>query len=163
MSDAQNLPFVDIHCHLLPEIDDGADSWDETLAMARIAVDDGISTIVVTPHQLGNNSQNRGDAIRDLVAKTRQFLADHSVPLRIEPGADVRIEPEMIAGLRSGEVVSLADQRAHVLLELPHEIYFSIDRVLEQLRESGLAAIKFQEVVDLAVQMGILSRQYNSS
>ena len=46
-------PLVDIHCHPLPELDDGAKNWDEALAMARIAVEDGIACIVATPHQLG--------------------------------------------------------------------------------------------------------------
>ncbi|NND97126.1 MAG: hypothetical protein HKN47_07350 [Pirellulaceae bacterium] len=141
MTPRRELPFVDIHCHLLPGIDDGSDSWDTTLAMAQQAVDDGIETIVVTPHQLGNYNCNHGDAIRHLVAETRDFLAQHQVPLRIEPGADVRIEPEMIAGLQSGEVVSLADHRKHVLLELPHELYFSIDRVLDQLHHHGMTGI----------------------
>ena len=136
-----DLPFVDIHCHLLPGIDDGAESWDTTLAMARQAVEDGIQTVVVTPHQLGNYSSNRGDMIRSLVGETRKFLAQHQIPLRIEPGADVRIEPEMIAGLQSGEIVSLADLRKHVLLELPHELYFSIDRVLDQLNRDGMTGI----------------------
>ena len=61
----QTLGFVDIHCHLLPGIDDGAKSWEESLAMARMAVADGIETIVVTPHQLGGFAQNHGDAIRE--------------------------------------------------------------------------------------------------
>ena len=53
-----NIPFVDVHCHLLPGIDDGAKDLEESLAMARLAVADGISTIVCTPHQCGNFSAN---------------------------------------------------------------------------------------------------------
>ena len=111
------------------------------MAMARQAVEDGIDTIIVTPHQLGSYSVNRGDSIRQLVRETREFMVQHQLPLRIEPGADVRIEPEMIAGLESGEILSLADLRQHVLLELPHELYFSIDRVLDQLKRQGMTGI----------------------
>ena len=57
-------PFVDIHCHLVPGIDDGAQNWDDSLAMARMASGDGIGTIVVTPHQMGNFQHNSGDEIR---------------------------------------------------------------------------------------------------
>ena len=46
-------PLVDIHCHLLPNLDDGAANWDESLAMARLAQEDGITCIVATAHQLG--------------------------------------------------------------------------------------------------------------
>jgi len=134
-------PFVDIHCHLLPEIDDGAVSWEETLEMARMAVADGISTIVATPHQLGNCAGNGGDAIRQKVADVQQFLQQHHVPLRVLPGADVRIEPDLIPKLRSGEVLTLADRRRYVLLELPHEVYLPLDGLLSKLAAAGIRGI----------------------
>jgi len=135
------LPLVDIHCHLLPEIDDGAADWDESLAMARMAAADGISTIVVTPHQLGNFGQNDGDSVRARCGRLQEFLDRHEVAIRVLPGADVRIEPELIAKIRSGEVVTLADHRRHVLLELPHELYLPMEGLLEELRAAGLAGI----------------------
>ena len=134
-------PFVDIHCHLLPAIDDGSKSWDESLAMAELAVQDGTETIVVTPHQLGSFAHNDGERIRARTAELQQFLADHKVPLRVLPGADVRIEAGMVARLRSGEVLTLADRRKHVLLELPHELYMPLDRLLEELAASGIVAV----------------------
>ncbi len=136
-----DLPFVDIHCHLLPKIDDGSAGWDETLAMARLAVDDGISSIIATPHQLGSHGQNHGDAIRAETARLQQFLRQHDVPLRVLPGADVRIEPEMIAKLQSGEVLTLADRRRHVLLELPHDLYLPLEGVLSDLHAIGMVGI----------------------
>lgn len=134
-------PLVDIHCHLLPEIDDGAADWAETLAMARLAVADGVSTIIATPHQLGGYTQNHGSAIRDQTTRLLRLLRQNGVPLRVLPGADVRIEPEMIAGLQSGEVLTLADCRRHVLLELPHEFYFPLDRLVSDLRVAGMVGI----------------------
>jgi protein-tyrosine phosphatase len=134
-------PFVDIHCHLVPGIDDGAKSEKHSLAMARMAVEDGISTIIVTPHQLGANSQNDGTTIRQKTAELQRLLDDHGVPLGVLPGGDVRIGPEMIAGLRSGEVMSLADHRRHVLLELPHELYMPLDPVLDNLAKINMVGI----------------------
>ena len=134
-------PFSDIHCHLLPEIDDGAASWEETLEMARMAVADGISTIVATPHQLGNCAGTSGDAIRRKVVDVQQLLEQHRVPLRVLPGADVRIEPDLVAKLRDGEVLTLADKRRHVLLELPHEVYFPMDGLLSKLSAAGIRGI----------------------
>lgn len=139
MSDS--LPLVDIHCHLLPGIDDGATDRRESLGMARMAVSDGITTTVVTPHQLGSYGQNLGPAIRAECDALRSLLDEHDVPLRVLPGADVRIEPEMIAKIRSGEVVTLADRRRHVLLELPHELYLPLDGLLDELRSAGLVGI----------------------
>ncbi len=139
MNDTQ--PFVDIHCHLLPGIDDGAKSWEESLEMAQIAVADGISTIIATPHQLGNFLHNEGASIRERTRELQLALEKNQIPLRILAGADVRIDTQMIGGLRSGKVVTLADQRRHVLLELPHELYFPLEPVLQGLHAAGMTGV----------------------
>lgn len=139
MSD--EMAFVDIHCHLIPEIDDGAKSWDETLAMAEMAVDDGFTTTIVTPHQLGTYEHNRGDVIRQRTRLLQQELDARGIPLQVMPGADVRIEDAMLAGLRSGDVLTLGDHGQHVLLELPHELYFPLEELLGQLERLGLTGI----------------------
>lgn len=139
MSDTER--FVDIHCHILPQLDDGADSWDESLAMARLAVNDEISTIVCTPHQLGNYNSNDGRTIRDQVAMLQRLLEAKGVPLAVLPGGDVRIEPDMIRKIRDGDVLTLADGGRYVLLELPHEVYFHLDRLLEELDAAELVGI----------------------
>jgi protein-tyrosine phosphatase len=133
--------FVDIHCHLLPAIDDGAKDWAESLAMARMAVEDGIGTIIATPHQLGNFSQNAGDDIRGRVAELQQRLDAEKIALQVLPGADVRIEPEMIAGIARGDVLTLGDHRKHVLLELPHEMYLPLEPVLVELAQRKITGI----------------------
>jgi hypothetical protein len=110
--------FADIHCHLLPGIDDGSPDLETSLSMARMAVDDGIHTIIVTPHQLGNFAHNHGDDIRARTLELQQLLDVHQIPLEVMPGGDVRIEDGMIEKLVSGEVMTLGDQGRHVLLEL---------------------------------------------
>ena len=57
------------------------------------------------------------------------------------PGGDVSIEPEMMRGLQQSDVLTLADRGRHVLLELPHEIYFPLEPVLEQLGAAGYVGI----------------------
>jgi protein-tyrosine phosphatase len=133
--------FVDLHCHLLPGVDDGAKSWEESLAMADIAVSDGIRTTIVTPHQMGTYGHNDGDMIRNRTARLQQFLHEHQVQLTVLPGADVRIEDNIVAQLQSGRVLTLADRGVHVLLELPHEVYFPMQTVLERLHAAGMAGI----------------------
>lgn len=143
MNQLQNprYAFTDIHCHLVPGIDDGSQSLEESLEMARIAVAEGIQTIIATPHQLGNYAGNSGDTIRDHVATLQQQLQSHGINLQVLPGADVRIEDTMIAGLRDGSVLSLGDLRKHVLLELPHELYFPLEGVIQELRQIGMDSI----------------------
>ncbi len=133
--------FVDIHCHILPGIDDGSPDWETSLAMARMAVEQGTRTIVATAHQLGNFAQNRGDTIRQLTELLQQLLDEQQVPLQVLPGGDVRIEDQMLALLGQGDVLSLADLRQHVLLELPHDLYFPLEGLLEDLQRAGMVGI----------------------
>jgi protein-tyrosine phosphatase len=134
-------PFVDIHCHVLPGLDDGASSWDEALAMAEMAAADGIATIIATPHQLGSNAKNTGETIRAATAEFQRFLEQRHVHLQVLPGADVRIEPDMLRRIRAGEVLTLGDRRRHVLLELPHDVYVPLERLLDELDGAGLVGI----------------------
>jgi len=133
--------FVDIHCHLLPGVDDGSTDWETTLAMAQMAVEDGTQTIIVTPHQLGNFAHNRGDDIRRRTQELQQVLEQNGIPLQVLPGGDVRIEEGMLDQLASGEVLSLGDWRSHVLLELPHELYFPMEGLLAALERQGMTGI----------------------
>jgi protein-tyrosine phosphatase len=133
--------FVDIHCHLLPGVDDGAKDWGAALAMARLAVDDGTTTIIATPHQLGSFRQNLGEGIRALVAELQQRLVADGVPLAVLPGADVRIEEDMVPRIGSGEVLTLGDRGKHVLMELPHEIILPLEPILAQLSQANLVGI----------------------
>jgi len=152
--------FIDLHCHLLPEIDDGAASLEESLAMARLAVTEGIHTIVATPHQLGNFGRNTGAMIRARCLDLQRHLEAHQIPLRVLPGADVRIEPDLVRRIRSGEVVTLADGGRYVLLELPHEVYLPLDRLLDDLGAAGLVGILSHPERNLGIlrQPGIVER-----
>ena len=133
--------FVDIHCHLIAGIDDGAKSPVESLEMARMAAADGIRTIIATPHQLGSYANNSGGLIRQRVSELQAFLHRHDVDLQVLPGADVRIDDTMFAGLRQGTVLSLGDHRKHVLVELPHEVYLPTLPIIERLQQLGMTSI----------------------
>ena len=109
--------------------------------MAEIAVSDGIQTVIVTPHQNGSYAHNRGDTIRQRADALQQHLDQHNVPLTVLPGADVRIEDGMIQSLQSGDVLTLGDLGKHVLLELPHELYFPLERVLSDLEGIDMVGV----------------------
>jgi len=138
MSDAA---YTDIHCHIVPGIDDGASDLEESLAMAAAASHDGARTVIATPHQLGGNAHVTASAIRAGVASLNGAIAAAGIELEVLPGADVRIEPELPKLLRRGEVLTLADRGKHVLLELPHEVYFPLETLLAALSKQGLTGI----------------------
>jgi protein-tyrosine phosphatase len=133
--------FVDIHCHILPALDDGPSGWEQSLAMAEMAAADGFAAIVATTHQLGNYAKNSAAIIRSHVSQFQFLLRQRGIALNVLPGADVRIDPDLPGKIKSDQVLTLADRRKHVLLELPHEVYISLDPLLAALRTAGLTGI----------------------
>jgi len=111
--------MIDLHCHMLPGIDDGASDVSVSLAMAKASVAQGITTVACTPHILPGLYHNTGPEIRQATARFQEILDKEGVPLRLTTGADVHIAPDFIDGLRSGRLLSIADSR-YVLVEPPH-------------------------------------------
>jgi protein-tyrosine phosphatase len=114
--------MIDLHCHLLPGIDDGARSLDQALAMARASVDNGIHRAVMTPHLHPGRYENTASIIRHHLAKFRQALQDAEIPFEISMAAEVRVAPEILTLLEQGELPFLGELDGYriVLLELPH-------------------------------------------
>ena len=133
--------FTDIHCHIIPCIDDGAENLAESILMARKAVSEGTKALIATPHQLGSNRKVTAVAIKNGVSLLQNHLDVENIELTVLPGADIRIDPELPKLLKHGKVLTLADRGKHVLLELPHETYFPLDSLLKALRKQGLVGI----------------------
>ena len=113
--------MIDLHCHILPGLDDGAADLDVSLAMARAFEADGVTVVACTPHILPGLYPNSGPEIRKAVARLQQTLDREEIPLRLVAGADNHIVSSFVAELRSGHLLSLADT-SYVLVEPPHHI-----------------------------------------
>lgn len=112
---------IDLHCHLLPGIDDGAKGLTESLEMAKIAVADGITIAACTPHILPGVYNNNGAAIREAVTRLQMEIEKEGIPLLLVEGADVHIAPDLHRKLASGEIPSLGQSR-YFLLEPPQTL-----------------------------------------
>jgi protein-tyrosine phosphatase len=113
--------MIDLHCHILPGLDDGAVDVDVSLTMARMFVDDGVSIVAATPHILPGLYANTGPQIRAAAAALQEAFNQHGIPLRLVTGADNHIVPNLAGELRSGHLLSLGDSR-YVLVEPPHHV-----------------------------------------
>ncbi len=113
--------MIDLHCHLLPGIDDGAPNLDTALSMARTAAADGIAVTACTPHIYPGLYENNGPAIRQAVAELQTRLTDAGIALQLTHGADTHLTPTLVEGLRDGRIPSLNDSR-YFLLEPPHHV-----------------------------------------
>eukprot|EP01030_Chromulinospumella_sphaerica_P013527 gene13527-13310_t len=104
---------------MAPGIDDGAPDLETSLAMARCAVEDGITVVACTPHIFPGLYENTGPQIRAAVAALQAELDANEIPLTLTTGADVQLCVDLVAGLRSGRILSLGDTR-YFLFEPPH-------------------------------------------
>jgi protein-tyrosine phosphatase len=125
----------------LPQIDDGPKDWEASLAMARTAVANGVCTIVATPHQLGRYEKNSVEQILALASEAQQKITEAGLPLTILPGADVRIQEDLLELIQSGQVLTLANQNAYLLVELPHEQILPIGQLIYELQSQGIICI----------------------
>ena len=113
--------MIDIHCHILPGLDDGPSSLDESLAMARRAVEDGVHTIVATPHTLNAVYMNHAKEITARVDTVQEVLSENQIDLKIYPGADVHICPNLLTRIESGDASTINHGNKYILLELPSQ------------------------------------------
>lgn len=111
--------MIDLHSHILPGIDDGARTLAESLAMARMAVADGVHTMACTPHIYPGLYPNDGPLIARRRDALQAELDQAGIPLRLVVGADVHLVPGLLDGLRSGRVPTLNGSR-YLLLEPSH-------------------------------------------
>lgn len=111
--------MIDLHCHLLPGIDDGPTDLAMSLEMARVAVADGIRVTACTPHIYPGLYDNDAGLIEAAVSRFREQLAAADIPLTLTMGADIQMVPELLEGLRSGRFPTLQGSR-YFLFEPPH-------------------------------------------
>jgi protein-tyrosine phosphatase len=110
--------MLDLHCHILPGVDDGAASLEESLDMARFCVRDGITHIAATPHCHRHIRLLRADILPH-VARLNEELARAGVPLTILPGSEIQVTDTAAyrGDFEAGLYCHLGDVRAFTLLE----------------------------------------------
>lgn len=110
--------MIDIHCHILPFMDDGAADVDAALAMAQDAHNDGISVVVATPHHANGVYMNPAQEIEAAVKALNAKLQEAGHPLQVLPGQEIRLYSDLLDDLERGQLLTLAGSR-YILLEMP--------------------------------------------
>lgn len=134
--------MIDLHCHILPGVDDGAKNWDESLAMARLAVSEGITHILATPHHMNRNWINPKQTVFALVAELQKRLDDEGIPLTIFPGQEVRLHGEMMQSIEKDEICFIDTQNQYVLIEFPTpEVPAYAERLFYEMQSAQITPI----------------------
>lgn len=133
---------VDVHCHILPGIDDGPQTIDESLVLCRSLVRDGVTTAIATPHQCGRyDGRNLAQDVRRQVAEFQQVLDARRIPLRILAGGEVRLDERIPDFLQSDHILTLGDTKRYLLLELPSAVPIDPDVVMPHFTDAGVVVV----------------------
>ena len=115
--------MIDLHCHFLPGVDDGPEEADEALALAAIAVKNGIRVAALTPHVHPRRYPNTKTSLLKAFVKFQHLLKVNDIPLKLFLAGEVRLSIESLALFEQDEVPFLGEVDGYkiVLLEFPHE------------------------------------------
>jgi protein-tyrosine phosphatase len=130
--------MVDVHCHILSEMDDGAASFEQSVAMAEMAIADGITHVVATPHA---NSEYRFDfaAVQRAAKRLQEAVGER---LEIATGSDFHLSPENIAALKKSPSEFCIHQKHYLLVEFnDFAIPPAMDQTLYEIQLAGLRPI----------------------
>lgn len=133
--------IIDIHTHILPGLDDGARTVDEALRMCELYLAQGVSAVVATPHMCDPRYKVSPEAVRRGVEELSEACERRGFNLKILPGGDVRLEPELLEVLEEGRVLTLADTGKYLLLELPLQTAPRIEGLIFELSVRGITPI----------------------
>lgn len=166
--------MIDLHCHILPGIDDGAKTLEDTLKMLRSAVEEGIVVITASPH---HNPQynNEREGILNKVSEVAQLIERENLPIQVLPGQEVRIYGEVLKDYAAGKLVTSADNTKYMLIEFPSnhvpgyakQLFYQM--ILQGLQpilvhpERNAGIIEHPELLYGFVEQGVLSQVTASS
>lgn len=134
--------MIDIHSHILPGIDDGAGNLQDSIDMARLAVQEGIHTIIATPHHHNGKYENPKQLILNKVEELNAALQRESIPLQMLPGQEPRIYGEILEDYQQGEILTLNQTGQFLFVELPsNHVPRYTEKLLFDLQMNGLTPI----------------------
>lgn len=113
--------MIDLHCHLLPGVDDGSKSMDISLKLANDAVRDGIDYALLTPHHMNGVYLNHKRAV---IQQTQEFQVEldrHKIPLKVFPGQEVRINGDLLTALDQDDILFADEGGRYLMLEFPDD------------------------------------------
>lgn len=135
--------MIDLHSHILYDIDDGARTLDEALAMAELAARDGIRVIAATPHTPGSSACRSYEPglIRERVAELNARLVAAQLPLEVVPGSEIFYTPSIVERLQRGQLLPYGTSHTILLELVSAEIPSAFENTLFNLQVAGYRVV----------------------
>ena len=133
--------FIDMHSHILPGVDDGAQTPEETKEMLEMAYADGIRCIIATPHHHPHRGRAPVQKLRERAKLTRAMAHEIDERFRIFLGTEIYFGQDVAEKLKEGRILSM-NRREFALVEFPPSQTFPyIKQGLQQLQFAGYEVI----------------------
>lgn len=129
--------MIDLHNHILINVDDGPRSEADTLALLNQAIEQGITDIVATPHHQTRQYNTPGEVIHSKLKEVQNIIDHNQLDIKVHPGQEIHINGDIIKELKSGVGIPLNHSK-YVLVELPFNSYPAfIDNMIYEIQMSG--------------------------
>lgn len=136
------MKLIDIHTHLIPNVDDGADSIEETLKLAQTAVDEGIKHTVLTPHHNKYWVTNEKEKVLRLTKKVENVIDEAGIPLSVSPGQEIRMNEEFLEDLFNDNYLSIDANGKYYLVEFSWQTFPSFAKdYLQQMLDADIIPV----------------------
>jgi protein-tyrosine phosphatase len=136
-----NYNYIDIHAHILPGVDDGPDNIEETIDMLKLSLEQGVKTIIATPHYIPGGENPSVDKLNKIKNQVQEEAYRLDSEFHIYLGNELLYSESIIDYLKSGKALTLADSR-YVLVEFLTRItYENMYRGLNELLHAGYIPI----------------------
>jgi len=144
--------MIDLHCHILPGIDDGASDYEEARKMLKIAEVDGIKKIVATPHFIEYEQEPSSESMLDKIDNLNIMAQRNGLDLEILPGNEVYVTPNIVKLIEDKKIATINNFN-YLLIEFPmFDIPAYVPELITRLKIIGITPIiahpeRYREVI----------------
>lgn len=130
--------MIDLHCHILPNVDDGAEDIETSVTMAKRAIEQGITHILCTPHHDNGRYQNSKATVITAVALLQKELNKQHCNLTLLEGQEVHITGELLQAIDKDQILFTDLTDTYLLIELPTmDVPVYTEQLFFELRARG--------------------------
>jgi protein-tyrosine phosphatase len=129
---------IDIHCHILPGLDDGPSTLEESLKMAEEAVFEGIDMIVATPHDLVKGTLNHRQRIFAAIDELNEAIRTEGIPLQVLPGQETVVSSDLLSERNFLDLLPVNVNTSYIYLEVPENPLASyMKQLIREMQAAG--------------------------
>jgi protein-tyrosine phosphatase len=134
--------MIDIHAHIIPDVDDGAESMEDSIAMLRKSAASGVNTIVATPHLLPGSYMISTDRQNEILLELKNLVVELNIPIEILPGRECYLTPEIFEFEKDLHKLTINSAGKYILVELPfHDTPDYVYQIIFDFQMKGITPI----------------------